>query len=64
MREVVIINTNTRGAAYGVGTYITELIHCLQESGVTHHTLWEARRTSLLWMHGVLSRLALRLYRN
>ena len=34
MREVVIINTNTRGAAYGVGTYITELIHCLQESGV------------------------------
>jgi glycosyltransferase len=34
MREVVLINSKTQGAAYGVGTYIMELIYCLQESGI------------------------------
>lgn len=34
MREIVLVNFKTRGAAYGIGTYIDELTHCLQQLNV------------------------------
>lgn len=34
MKEIVIVNFATRGAAYGIGTYLKELIYCLRQTEI------------------------------
>lgn len=32
MKQVYLINTNNRAAAYGVGTYINQIVMCLRQA--------------------------------